>query len=92
MMPSFVLSCVFGWFGHKLKPGIADLFPGESTNRLASYAVGSLLMLVAFVVLTAGKLGKDDRDAAVSQLLIAMLAIGLGTTAGTIADHVRASE
>ncbi len=89
MMTSFVLSVVFGWFGHKLKPGISDLFPSHSTNRLVSYAVGSLLILISFAVLVSGKMGREGRDTATSNLLVAMLAVGLGTTAGTIVDHLQ---
>jgi len=92
MIQTFALSVVLGWFGHKLKPGTRELFPSDSTNRLVSYAEGSLLIFAAFVILTSGRMERQDRETAMTQLLVSMLAIGLGTTVGTIADYVRAER
>jgi len=89
MLYAFVLSILAGWFGHKLKVPTARIFTDEATNRLVSYAEGSLLVFLAFALLTAGKIDKTSRETALSQLLVAMLGVGLGTTAGTIVDFVR---
>jgi hypothetical protein len=88
MITSFVLAVVAGWFGHKLKPGTARLFPTEGTNRLVSYAIGSLLIFIAYSILTAGRIDRTPREVALTQLLVAMLGVGLGTTLGTIIDYI----
>lgn len=89
MTATFVLSILGGWFGHKLEPTLAASFPDQGTNRIASYGVGGLLILAAFVILTAGRMERKERETAISLLIVAMVAIGMGTTAGRIADYLR---
>ena len=89
MTTALILSIFAGWFGHKLKPFIATAFPLDGTNRLASYGIGALLIYLAFELMTSGRMDNKERETAKTQLLVAMLAVGLGTTAGTVSDYLR---
>lgn len=86
MISKFALSIILGFAGHGIKPWNEELFPSPSTNRLVSYAEGGLMIFAAFAMLSHGK--KGGRDGALTDLLVAMLAVGLGTAGGTIADYL----
>lgn len=94
-LSSLILIVAGGMLGHQLQRPTLEWFPvgrGDrigNLNRLASYAEGGVLVLIAFTILVWDEIPPQSRMRVLVCNILAFFGIGAGTAAGMIRDLVK---
>lgn len=83
MIAKMLLVVILGWMGHKLERPTRTVFGDHDLNRLASYAEGTLLLLIGFLIVR--DRSRDD----FIDFILASFSVGAGTVAGYIEEEIR---
>lgn len=87
---SILLAFLIGFAGHESEGTIKCWFDGDNDSaKLASYSVGGVLILIAFMIISYGTLPKKHWLTAVASMCASLIGVGTGVVTGYIVDGIK---